>query len=414
MYLRGSKWKMTRRRRKGSNPWRIIFLLVLIGGLLYVNQVVVPTQPPLFIDTPTPTRSPESFVTEARGYFAEGKLLQAIDAYQQAIVANPDDPGIYIELARTQILAGRYADAQESAELGLLLNPDNPMGHAMRAWALDFQGDVLAAEAAIKRALELDPENAVAHAIYAEILIDKGAFEFVDDAIEESRVALSLDPNALEVRRARGYVLYWTSNYAEAIEEYKAALAINNKIPNLHLLLGYSYYANGEYDLAVEAFNQANALNPSDPTPDYEASRVYFTTGQYSLAVQYAEQAVADDPGNARLRGNLGVMLAKAQRPDEAIEQLAMAIKGGVTEDGTVVKALPLDYNVRVIEIYSTYGLTLARRNRCDEAIPIFQAMLSVVPNDEVAVFNAEEGLKICQQNLETPEADGETQTPTP
>jgi dipeptidyl aminopeptidase/acylaminoacyl peptidase len=116
-----------------------------------------------------------------------------------------------------------------------------------------------------------------------------------------------------------------------------------------------------------------------------------------------------------RLRGNWGVMLAKNAQPAEAIAQLSLAIQGGVTADGQQIEGLPLDYDLRIIEYYSTYGLTLARANRCAEAVPIFQMMLSAVPDNEVAVYNAEAGLEICQQNLETGEAaaDAET-TPTP
>jgi hypothetical protein len=36
----------------------------------------------------------------------------------------------------------------------------------------------------------------------------------------------------------------------------------------------------------------------------------------------------------------------------------------------------------------------------CDEAIPIFQAMLGQVSDNEIAVINANEGLSICTANL--------------
>lgn len=412
MYLRGSKWNMNRKRRKRSNPWRVLVLAGLVAGVVYVNQVVIPNTPPLFVPTPTPTRSPESFVNEADSLYRDGKLSQAIEAYEDAILSDPENPSNYVELSRIQILASEYEGALENSELALLLNPNNPLAHSMRAWAMNFLGDSLEAEAAVKRALDLDENYAIAHAIYSEILFDNGSFE---RGAEESRIALELDPNSLEVRRARGYILYNTQNFAEAVEQFDAAIAINEKIPNLHLLKGYSYYAMGEYDLAVEALNQANALNPEDYEPDLVASRVYFTFGEYAKAAQYAEQAVGNDPANARLRGNYGVMLAKNGKPAEAIEQLSLAIQGGITSDGKVIEGLPLDYDLRIIEYYSTYGLTLARANRCGEAVPIFQTMLSAVPDNEVAVFNAEAGLEICQQNLEAAESASESEeTPEP
>ncbi len=412
MYLRGSNWNMTRKRRKRSNPWRVMILIALIGGMFYLNRVVLPNTQPLFVPTPTPTRSPESFVNEAETLFRDGKLNASIEAYEEAILSDPENPSNYVELARIQILDERYEDALENAELALLLNPENPLAHSMRAWAMSSLGDPLGAEAAVKRALEIDPNYAIAHAIYAEILFDSGSFE---RGIEESNIALRLDPNSLEVRRARGYILYNTNNFPEAIEQFDAAIAINDRIPSLHLLKGYTYYAMGEYDLAVQSLNQANALNPTDPEPDLVASRVNFTVGEYAKAAQYAEQAVNDDPANARLRANWGVMLAKDGKPDQAIEQLAYAIHGGVTGNNEAIEGLPLDYDLRIIEYYSTYGLTLARANRCAEAVPIFQAMLSLVPDDETAVYNAEYGLDICQQNLEAqspPEPVEETPEP--
>ena len=41
--------------------------------------------------------------------------------------------------------------------------------------------------------------------------------------------------------------------------------------------------------------------------------------------------------------------------------------------------------------------------------------MLSAVPDNEIAVFNAEAGLEICQQNLEAGQLPpGVTETPEP
>jgi hypothetical protein len=65
------------------------------------------------------------------------------------------------------------------------------------------------------------------------------------------------------------------------------------------------------------------------------------------------------------------------------------------------VEGEPLSYKPKVIEIFSAYGLTLARLNMCDEAIPVFQTMLSQVSDDEIAVVNANEGLSICTANIE-------------
>jgi tetratricopeptide (TPR) repeat protein len=410
MYLKGSKWSMNKRRRR-PNWFRIAILLLLIMAGIYIDRVVIPPMEPIGAPSPTPTRDPESYVTEAAALFDEGKLTQSIETYTDAIQARPDDPTLFIARARVQVYAGQYAEAQTSAEDALLLNPNNSMAHVMRAWALDFQRDYLAAESAVKRALELDPNNAMAHAIYVEILIDSyylgsGTFEGLELAVEESRVVQDLAPNTLETHRARGLILEATQNYEEAIREFEAAIAINPNIADLHISLGTNYRVLGVYDKAVEEFTRANALNPSDPTPDLLVSRTYATVGEYAKATQYAEVAVNDNPVDANLRGNLGVMYYRNFQWPEAVEQLKIVIAGGATEDNQPIEPIALVNDTRIAEYYFTYALVLARLNRCGEALQVAQQIQTRVPTDEIAVANAQEVVNICQQNLAT--------TPTP
>lgn len=408
MYLRGNKWTMTRRTRRVP-VWRLVLLVILIGVMLYVNQVVVPATPPLFIPTPTPTRSPESFISQAQEAYNSGKITQAIQAYKEAINADPTNPSNYVTLARLQVYAGEYDEAIENAQNALLKNPNNPLAHAVLGWALGFQDKYAEAEVEIKKALALDPNNALAHAYYAEILINQNDYTLYDKAAEESKKARDLDPTLLESHRARGIVLLNTQNLEEAVQEFQAALAINKNIPDLNLYLGITYKALGDYDLAQEALLAAYALNPTDTVALTELSRAFFADGRYPQAAQYAEEAIKVKPDDPRLYGNLGIIYYKLGDFNKAIPPLALAVRGGLAEDGTKVEGLPLDYG-RVMEYYWYYGFALAKSNRCSEAVPIFQALLTGVPNDEIAVYNATEGLAICQQSLNTPRAA----TPTP
>ena len=399
------------RRRKRPNyfGWTIFGLVVLFG--YFFNQVYLPSQPNPFEATPTVTRSPESYVTEAETLYNDGKLLQAIDAYKSAINASPQDPLLYIAIARAQVFAGQYDDAVSNAKNALLLSPNNARAYSVLAWALDFQaGKNSEALDAIQKAIEIDPNDAVAHAYYAEILVDSGLFENLEKAAEESRIAIGLNPNLLETRRARGYILEATGNYEEAIREYEAAIAINSNISTLYIELGRNYRFLQAYDKAITAFTRANTLNPPDPLPDYLISRTHATTGAYAQALQYAETAVENDPGDARLRGNYGVMFHRNFFYDEAVEQLKLAIHGGRTEEGLEIVGLPLTDDPNIEEFYFTYGLALARTNECGQALKIAQELQTKVLDDEGVAFAASEIIRICQENLDNPAV--ETSTP--
>jgi tetratricopeptide (TPR) repeat protein len=411
MYLpRSSRWSMTRRRKRPNwFGWTLFGLVVLFG--YYFNQVYLPSQPNPFDATPTVTRSPESFVTEAEGLFKDGKLLQSIDAYKSAIDASPQNPALYIAIARVQVFAGKYEEAQANAENAILLNNENSMAHAVRAWALDFQkGKNSDAMEEIDKAIELDPNNAIAHAYRVEILIDSGDFKNVEKAIDVSKNALALDPNALETRRARAYLLEATANYEEAIQYYRSAIEVNPNIPILHIELGRNLRFVEVYEDAIKEFTLANTLNPPDPEPDLLISRTYATIGDYTKALQYAESAMKDRPTDPSFHGNYGVMYYRNFRYQEAVNQLSLAINGGKTEDGLPINGLPLTNDVRVAEYYYTYGLALARTNQCGQALPIAQTLQTTFPSDDIVLAGANAINQICQENLDNPAVD----TPVP
>lgn len=395
------------KRRKPVNWFRIIMLVALIGAAFYFERLIVPTIPVPGVMTPTPTRNPESYLAEGEQLAREGKLAQAIEAYQAALLANPSDAATYLTLARNQVFLGRYSDAQVSAENALLLNPNNATAHAVRGWALASQGDFLAGESSITRALEIDPNNALAHAYYAELLADLylsggGPLNVVEKMIAESQVARDLGQGTMEAHRARGYVLEVTGNYAEAIAEYETAIGINANIADLHLALGRTYRLAGVYDKAYDAFSRADILNPTDPMPDFLISRIYLTTGEYTRAEQYAEQAIRDAPQSTIYYGNLGIIQYRNTKWPEALESFNYVISGGLYNDEIEVEPLPLEAG-RIAEYYYMYGFTLLRLNRCGEAVPVFQKIVTTIPGDEDAVFNATEGLRQCAEALNNP-----------
>ena len=67
------------------------------------------------------------------------------------------------------------------------------------------------------------------------------------------------------------------------------------------------------------------------------------------------------------------------------------------------------------MRFYSIYGFAMLKTNPSAQAVPVFQSILAGVPSDEVAVFNAEEGIRQCQERLEGGSAAPEpTPEPTP
>jgi tetratricopeptide (TPR) repeat protein len=401
MYLHGNKWSYNKRKKR-SNPWSIIILMLAVGAAIYFEQVIVPVTPPLFIPTSTPTTSPESFVSSAESLLAQGKLAPAVQAYQNAVQSDPRNPSNYVALARLQVYTSKYTDALTNIENALLLNPNNSTALALRGWIEGFLGNWVEAETSLNNAIAQDPNNSVAYAYLAEVLANEsqsgaGSLGTLDQAIAMSKKAISLAPNTMETHRGRGIVLEITANYQEAVTEFEAAVALNPNIADLHMALGRNYRFLQEYDKAIDQFNRANALNPADPLPDTYISRTYATVGEWAKAVQFAQQAVKESAQDPLMQGNLGVMYYHNRQYPESVPPLRLAVRGGTLDTGQEVKGMPLDYG-RVSEYYYTYGLALAHTGNCGEALQISQLIQQGVPQDDVAVSNAQEMINICQQ----------------
>ena len=416
MYIKGSKWSMQKKSRR-ANPFRVIALLAIIGTGIFINRLVLPTMPTLFGATPTATRPAESFVTDAQALEKEGKYSLAIQAYNQAVLADPKNVTNFIALSRLNAYMGFYDEAIKNAENALLINPTNDTAMALRGWTYGMAGDNIMAVGFLKDAIAANPNNAAAYGYLAEIYtymlqLGQGDMNTLDDAINASKSAIALAPNALETHRGRGFVLEYTANYDEAVAEFEAAVAINPNIASLHLALGRNYRATLAYDKAITEFSKANALNPTDPMPELLISRTYAQNGDYAKAIQYGEAAIADDPSDPRLYGFLGLVYWRQQQYLDTLDVLRLAVKGGTAKTGEIVEGLPLDYGF-VGQFYYTYGLVLAKLGQCGEGLQIAQAVAANLRNDEIAVYNAQEIINVCERLAREGKSDLPAPTPT-
>lgn len=346
MYLSGSKWSMRKKKRPPANPWRILALLLLIAGGIYLERVIVPTVPPLFVPTPTPTRSPASILLEAESLFEAGKLDQAQISYQEAIAVDPGKATYYVDLARVQALNGELDGAEESARNALLIDGNAAEAFATLAWILDLKANETItasderitlldqARSNIERALQLNTGSARVYAYHAEILIDEYIYlneDTYQQALSEAQKAVATDPSLLDAHRALGVIWETTGNYEDAMTSYQAALRLNNNLSVLHLKVGDMYMAPDppDTDQAIDAYLRASTLAPTDPIPLRRIVTAYAQSGQYARASQYAADAVRLDPSDPYAHGLLGQMYRRNNQLERAVEELALAIHGG-------------------------------------------------------------------------------------
>jgi len=314
------------RKPKRRSPRRILFLLVLIAGASLFVYYIWSNQPEWskpFEPTPTPTRTPQSYILEAEAYYGQGQLDEAISAYEQAVAINPDDTAAHIRLAQLLTLRQRSAEALRQAQEAILLEPSSPQALATLCQALDAEGQSAEAFDACECAIELDPEYAEAYAYLAKVYVNTGDWI---PARQYAQQAVDLNYQSMDAHYNQGYVLESQGRYRQAVEAYENAIILHPKLAPLYISAGQNHRVLGQFTEAVDRFEKATRLDPASPVGYDQLGWTYYTAGQYSRAIDTLEQATLIAPNYTAAWGHLGIAYYVLQQYEEVIPVLQQAI----------------------------------------------------------------------------------------
>jgi len=314
----------SRPKKRRSSPWRVLTLLVLIGFGIYV-LVQVQREPveSAFVPTPTPTRLPASYITEAEDLYRQGNLEGAIAAYQRALEMGAGNVEATVSLARLLALERRTIEAVEYAERAVDQAPESARAWAVLGMVYDWHGEVDRALEACQHAIELAPDHADAYAYLAEAQADAGQWP---EATQTIQTAVELDSESVDVQRNYGYVMEVQGNYWEAVRGYEEALTIHPNLAYLHIAVGKNHLALGDFDGAMESFQKATEVDPNSEEAYYRLGRAYYERGQPDEAQAYLEQAIEANPEYGPAYGYLAFTYWSRRDYEDAIPNLERAI----------------------------------------------------------------------------------------
>ena len=113
-------------------------------------------------------------VGAARKAAAEGRLQEARTSYEQAILASPQSPFLFRELALVELRDNRLPAAVVHAQKAVELDPADAKNQVALADVLEAQGDLARTLDALRAAAALEPNDTIDQRI--EALRAKGAF----------------------------------------------------------------------------------------------------------------------------------------------------------------------------------------------------------------------------------------------
>jgi TolB-like protein/Tfp pilus assembly protein PilF len=199
-------------------------------------------------------------------------IEESIRYFKEAINIDPTFAPAYVGLA------GGYNDlgtvflgadppgdarskAMSAVRRALELDPDVAGAHALLAYLLQTQWHWAEAEAEYRRALELNPNDAEARDGLASWLLCHGR---LDEALTAERRARELDPLAISGTNI-AWILFNAHRYDDAIQEFRSALAVQPDSTDDLWRLGFALMFNRQPQEAISVVEKSVSLSGRSP-----------------------------------------------------------------------------------------------------------------------------------------------------
>lgn len=197
-------------------------------------------------------------------------LLRALELFETVTQMAPAFARAFAGLADTYAVSGFYnymppdeafPSARRYATAALAIDPGLADPYATIAYADMYYGrDWVAAEEGFVRSLELNPGYAVAHQWYANLLTIVGRS---GEAVEELRLAVSLEPLSIITQAALPWGRYYARQYEQALQGFDEILRLDPQYELAHYWRGWVLQQLAREPEAVEALERAVTYSDS-------------------------------------------------------------------------------------------------------------------------------------------------------
>ena len=181
------------------------------------------------------------------------------------------------------------AESVKEFERAIQLNPNYATAHHWYGrLTLVMIGQLDRAMAEAKRAYELDPVSPIIHADLGGVSL---AARRYDEAIQQLRATLEVDPEFYWAHRWLGMALELKGDTQGAIAEYKRAIELNDD-PSTLAFLAHAYASIGHHEEARQLLAQLTEKAKTRYVQPYAFALVHLGLGEKDQALDWLEKAV--------------------------------------------------------------------------------------------------------------------------
>ena len=257
----------------------------------------------------------------AKLYFANGDLSGAFGSYEAALSLNPGCIDCLLELAK---IAAQQKDSEKALAYLIKAKHEQP-GNAEILFEfgkicleLDLLDDAISA---LQNAVRLQPNNDSYSYVLASANVSKKQYEVAGKLLQ---ALLTKHPNDSVLNYAMGSLLFLEVRLGDAAKYLRRSVELQPDQSAAYYYLGLVAEGNGENDQAIATLRDVLHRDP-DYGPAYEAlGGILLKEQKYPEAEQALEKAVLLNPNSVKAHYQLGILLGRTGRQDDANKEFGI------------------------------------------------------------------------------------------
>ncbi|MFX1452814.1 MAG: tetratricopeptide repeat protein [Promethearchaeota archaeon] len=230
-----------------------------------------------------PVNNTEDLSIPGVSYLKEGKLDEAITAFNEALKTNPNSSSILAHLGDALWKKGSYNDVIKVYNKMIKLDPENFEAYNNLGLTFSAMGQFNRAIMEFRQAIQINPNFVDSYLNLGSALQEVELYEEAFQTFKEA-VRITPDDSLPHYYLAMGY--YKIGMIEDAINECKEVIKKNPEYMDVHELLGYLFYIDGELDDAIKEYEKVLQTKPDYAEALYNLGNVLISKGKFDDGIR--------------------------------------------------------------------------------------------------------------------------------
>jgi tetratricopeptide (TPR) repeat protein/TolB-like protein len=275
---------------------------------------------------------PEVHFSLGSVYSRTGKTAQAIAELKRGLQLAPNSDEGYRRLGSTYLNNGQKEEAIAAYKKAVEVNPYYWMNVMQLGNAYLSIGENEKAREEYQRVTELEPDNVQGWDNLGDSYARMGKFQ---ECISAFKKSIEIAPTWSAYSNL-GSIYFLLKRYGDAVQMFEKAVALG---PNEEMAVGNladAYRWSGQKDKALATYDKAISLafaelqvNPQNTTAMGSLALYFAKKGDPNRGMEFIKRARAIDKNDVALTYILAVVQNLANRPDDALQTLRLALSKG-------------------------------------------------------------------------------------